>query len=216
MIRVVVADAHPFVRAGLRTIMESSDDVEVVGEAADGIAALEAVERLHPDVLLLDVRARRLDAVEAARLIQGTRLIVLTAVERDDYVLEALRAGASAFVVKNAPAADVLRAVRVVARGEGVFGVSLLRRLLLRATEALPQRLPRVPAWFRDLGDADRDLLILVAQGQSNAEIAASLGMPETLVAARVAELLQRLGLRDRTQAVVQVYETGVLTPVPD
>lgn len=215
MIRAVIADGHPFVRAGLRTIMESSDDVEVVGEAADGIEALEVVERLHPDVLLMDARARRLDAVEAARLLQGTRLIVLTTVERDDYVLAALRAGASAFVVKNAPPADVLRAVRVVARGDGVFGVPLLRRLLLRAADALPPRRPRVPAWFRELGDADRDLLLHVAQGQSNLEIAGSLGVPEALVASRVSELLQRLGMRDRTQVVVRVYETGVLTPLP-
>lgn len=216
MIRVVIADAHPFVRAGLRTVMESSDDVRVVAEAADGIAALEAVERLQPDVLLMDVRARRLDGVEAARLLQGTRLIVLTTVERDDYVLEALRAGASGFLVKNAPPADVLGAVRIVARGNGVFGVSLVRRLVLRAIEKFPPRRPRIPGWFQALSDDDRDLLLHIARGESNLEIATGVGVPEAAIAERVAALLRRLGLRDRTQAVVRVYETGVLTPLPE
>jgi DNA-binding NarL/FixJ family response regulator len=215
MIRVVVADAHPFVRAGLRTVLESAGDIDVVAEAADGVAALEAAERLHPDVLLMELRARRLDAVELARLVQGTRLVVLAATERDDYVVAALRAGASAFVVKNAPATEIVRAVRVVARGDGVFEVSLLQRLLLRAVDALPPRRPRTPAWFRELNDGDRDLLILIAEGRSNADIGESLGTPEAIVAERIADLLVRLGLRDRTQAVVRVYETGVLRPVP-
>ena len=216
MIRVVVADAQQLARAGLRNVIDATDDMTVVGEARDGVTALAAVERLRPDVLLMELRAARLDAVEAARLIQGTRVVVLVSHEQDDYVVDALRAGASAFVVKGGPPAELLHALRTVARGDGMFGLSSMRRLLARVVDALPARRQPQSTWFDTLAETDQDLMIMVARGRTNVEIAGELQVPEELAATRVSDLLQRTGMRDRTQALVRVYETRVLTPVPE
>ena len=212
MIRVVVADAQQLARSGLRTVIDATNDITVVAEARDGITALAAVERLHPDVLLMELRAPRIDAVEAAGLLQGTRLVVLVANEQDGYVVDALRAGASAFVVKGGPPDDLLRAIRTVSRADAVFGVASMRRLLARAVDALPARRQPQSTWFDRLAETDQDLMIMVARGRTNVEIAAELRVPEDLAATRVSDLLQRTGLRDRSQALVRVYETGVLT----
>lgn len=214
MIRVVVADAQRLARSGLRNVIDATNDITVVAEARNGITALAAVERLHPDVLLMELRAPRIDAVEAARLLQGTRLVVLVAGEHDDYVVDALRAGASAFVVKGGPPDDLLRAIRTVSRADGLFGLSSMRRLLARAVEALPARRQAQSQWFDRLAETDQDLMIMVARGRTNVEIAGELKVPEDLAATRVSDLLQRTGMRDRSQAVVRVYETGVLAPV--
>lgn len=214
MIRVVVADSQQLARSALRNVIDATSDITVVGEARDGVTALAAVERLGPDVLLMDLRAPRIDAVEAARLIQGTRLIVLVANEQDDYVVDALRAGASTFVVKGGPPGELLRAIRTVSRADALFGLSSMRRLLARAVDALPARRLPQSRWFDRLAETDQDLMIMVARGRSNVEIADQLNVPEELAATRVTDLLQRTGMRDRSQALVRVYETGVLAPV--
>ena len=214
MIRVVVADAQTLSRSGLRNVIDATGDITVVGETRDGVTALDAVERLRPDVLLMDLRAPRIDAVEVARLIQGTRLVVLVANEQDDYVMDALRAGASAFVLKGGAPDDLLRAIRTVARGDGMFGMPSMRRLLARAVDALPARRQPQSKWFDGLAEPDQDLMIMVARGRTDVEIAGDLKVPEEAAATRVHDLLQRTGMRDRTQALIRVYETGVLTPV--
>ncbi|MBV8528448.1 MAG: response regulator transcription factor [Candidatus Dormibacteraeota bacterium] len=214
MIRVVVADAQQLARSGVRNVIDATSDITVVAEARDGVTALAAVERLQPDLLLMDLRAPRIDAVEAARLIQGTRLVVLVASEQDDYVVDALRAGASAFVVKGGPPDDLLRAIRTVNRADGLFGLPSIRRLLARAVDALPARRPPQSKWFDRLAENDQDLMVMVARGRTNFEIADALKVPEETAATRVSDLLLRTGMRDRSQALVRVYETGVLAPV--
>lgn len=214
MIRVVVADAQQLARSGLRNVIDATSDITVVGEARDGVTALTAVERLRPDVLLMDLRAPRIDAVEAAPLIQGTRLVVLVANEQDDYVVDALRAGASAFVVKGGPPDELLRAIRTVSRAESLFGLPSMRRLLARAVDALPARRQPQSKWFDGLAERDQDLMIMLARGRTNFEIADELKVPEETAATRVTDLLQRTGMRDRSQAVVRVYETGVLASI--
>lgn len=214
MIRVVVADAQQLARSGLRNVIDATNDITVVAEARDGITALAAVESLHPDVLLMELRAPRIDAVEAARLLQGTRLVVLVGNEQDDYVVDALRAGASAFVVKGGPPDDLLRAIRTVSRADGLFGLASMRRLLARAVDAVPARRQPQSKWFDRLAETDQDLMIKVARGRTNVEIAGELNVPEDLAATRVSDLLQRTGMRDRSQALVRVYESGVLAPV--
>ena len=214
MVRVVVADAQQLARSGLRHVIDATNDITVVAEARDGVTALAAVERLNPNVLLMELRAPRIDAVEAARLLQGTRLVVLVASEQDDYVVDALRAGASAFVVKGGPPDDLLRAIRTVARADAMFGLPSMRRLLARAVDALPARRRAQSQWFDRLAETDQDLMIMVARGRTNVEIADELSVPEELAATRVSDLLQRTGMRDRSQAFVRVYETGVLAPV--
>jgi DNA-binding NarL/FixJ family response regulator len=216
VVRVVVADGQLLVRAGLRTVIDATDDIRVVGEAGDGIAALEMVERLRPDVLLMDLRAHGLDAVDAARLLQGTHLIVLTSSEHDEYLVAALREGASAFLLKNAAPQEVVGALRVVVRGDSVFAPARLRRLLARVVEAFPARRPEEPPWFRALSESDRDLVVQVARGRTDHEIAGELGVDDEVAATRVHDLLHRTGMRDRTQALIRVYETGVLTPSAD
>lgn len=216
MIRVVVADAQQLARSALRNVIDATSDITVVGEARDGVTALAAVERLCPDVLLMDLRAPRIDAVEAARLIQGTRLIVLVTNEQDDYVVDSLRAGASAFFVKGGPPDELLRAIRTVSRADALFGLSSMRRLLARAVDALPARRQPQSRWFDRLAETDQDLMIMVARGRTNVEIAGELKVPEETAATRVTDLLERTGMRDRSQALVRVYETGVLAPVSE
>ena len=212
MIRVLIVDDQELVRAGLRTILESGGDISVVGEASDGAAAIDASARLRPDVVLMDIRMPRMDGVEATRRMSDMRVVMLTTFDHDEYVVEALRAGASGFLVKDAPSEELLRAVRVVAAGDALLSPSVTRRMLARVIDAAPH--PRTPPpGFADLTERERDVLALVAHGDSNHEIATRLHVTEATVKTHVSHLLDKLGLRDRVQAVVLAYESGLVTP---
>ena len=212
MIRVLVVDDQELVRAGLRTILESGGDISVVGEASDGAAAVDAATRLRPDVVLMDIRMPRMDGVQATRRMPDTRVVMLTTFDHDEHVVEALRAGASGFLVKDAPSEELLRAVRVVAAGDALLSPSVTRRMLARVVSAGSH--PRTPPpGLSDLTERERDVLALVARGDSNHEIATRLHVTEATVKTHVSHLLDKLGLRDRVQAVVLAYESGLVTP---
>jgi len=212
VIRVLLADDQRLVRSGFRMILKAEPGVEVVGEAADGREAIEQARALAPDVVLMDVRMPNLDGIEATRRIVGEaeapRVIVLTTFDEDEYVFGALRAGASGFLLKDAPEDQLVAAIRVAADGGSLFAPSVTRRLIERfAGHSDP------PAGLADLTDREREVLTLVARGLSNAEIAAELIVSETTVKTHVARMLMKLGLRDRVQAVVLAYEAGIVTP---
>ncbi len=220
-ITVVVADDQRLLRAGFRVILDSEPDMRVVGEAADGEAAVDVVRRRRPDVVLMDIRMPGLDGLAAAERILSepglrTAVVMLTTFDRDEYVFEALRIGASGFLLKDTPADRLLDAVRVAADGDALLAPSITRRLVERfARAARPDAAgphPRLAA----LTAREREVLRLVAGGLSNAEIAAELVLGESTVKTHVARLLSKLGLRDRVQAVVLAYETGFVTPAPD
>ena len=216
MISVVLADDQAMVRAGLRLILSAEPDVKVVGEAADGVEALAAARRLRPDVILMDIRMPRLDGIAATRqLLESqpapTRVVVLTTFDEDSHVYEALRAGASGFLLKNAPPEDLVQAIRVVAAGAALLDPAVTRRVIEEfartpAVAALPAELGR-------LTEREREVLHLLARGLSNAEIAASLVVSEATAKTHVARVLDKLRLRDRVQAVVYAYEHGLIRP---
>jgi DNA-binding NarL/FixJ family response regulator len=215
-ITVVIADDQRMVRSGFRVILEAEDDIKVLGEAGDGAAAVELVRQLSPAVALLDIRMPVLDGLQAARQVielrPATRVLILTTFDADDYVYEALRAGASGFLVKDAPADQLVTAVRCLAAGDALIDPSITRRLITRfalaarRTGGLPPELDRLTA--REL-----DVLRLVARGLSNNEIARELVVEENTVKTHVSRILTKLNLRDRVQAVVVAYETGFITP---
>jgi DNA-binding NarL/FixJ family response regulator len=210
MLRVVIVDDQELVRAGLRMILDAQDDIEVVAEAADGLEAISEVERTDPDVVLMDIRMPNLDGVEATRRLPGRRVLILTTFALDEYVVEALRAGASGFLLKDAPPDELVRAVRVVATGDALLSPSVTRQLLDRVVPKLGSSGP--PASSLDaLTAREREVLILVAQGLSNAEIAERLVVSEATVKSHVSHILEKLGLRDRVQAVVAAYESGLV-----
>ena len=211
MIRVLIVDDQELVRAGFRMILEAQEDISVVAEAADGEAAIAKARNARPDVVLMDIRMPRLDGVEATRRLRDTRVVILTTFDHDEYVVEALRAGASGFLVKDAPPDELVRAVRVVAAGDALLSPAVTRRLLDGVIPRLQAHRP--PAGWQDLTDRERDVLRLVATGQSNTEIATGLQVSEATVKTHVSHLLDKLGLRDRVQAVVLAYETGLVTP---
>jgi DNA-binding NarL/FixJ family response regulator len=211
--RVLVADDHALVRSGIVGLLEAAD-VEVVGEAGDGGAAVEAAARLRPDVVLMDIRMPGLDGIEAtARVAAATdapRVLVLTTFDLDEYVYRALQAGASGFLLKDAPPERLVDAVRTVARGESLLAPSLTRRLIERYLAAPPPGAPtRDPA--ADLTPREREVWLLIARGMSNQEIGRRLFLSEATVKAHVTRLLAKLGLRDRVQAVVAAYESGLV-----
>jgi DNA-binding NarL/FixJ family response regulator len=215
-IRIVLADDQALVRTGFRLILEAEHDLEIVGEAGDGQEALEAARRLRPDVVLMDIQMPRLGGLEATpRVVQEvggrTRVLILTTFEQDDYVFEALRAGASGFLLKNAPAEDLVHAVRIVASGEALLAPSVTRRLIEEfAGRPAPRgQDPRLAS----LTERELDVLRLLAGGLSNAEIAGRLFLGEGTIKTHVSHLLGKLGLRDRVQAVVFAYESGLVTP---
>jgi DNA-binding NarL/FixJ family response regulator len=214
--RVVIADDQQLVRTGFRLILDSEDDLDVVGEAGDGLQAVELVRRERPDVVLMDIRMPELDGIEATRRIlaqdRGTRVLMLTTFDLNEYVYEALRAGASGFLLKDTPAEQLAEGVRIVARGDALLAPSVTRRLLdefAAPRVAEPQVAP--PPGLDELTSRELEVFRLLARGRSNAEIAATLVVSETTVKTHVARVLMKLGIRDRVQAVVLAYETGVV-----
>jgi len=216
-VRVVVADDQPVVRTGFRTILEAAG-IEVVAEAGDGREAVAAAGRSGPDVVLMDIRMPELDGIEATRQLAGpdvadpVRVLVLTTFDLDDYVYEALRAGASGFLLKDVGREELVAAVRVVAAGEALLAPSVTRRLLEEFARR-PARERPPPASLDALTPREREVLALVARGRSNAEIAAELYVGEATVKSHVAHLLMKLGLRDRIHAVIHAYDVGLVRP---
>jgi DNA-binding NarL/FixJ family response regulator len=215
-ITVVIADDQRMVRSGFRVILEAEDDITVLGEAGDGAAAVELVRQLSPAVALLDIRMPVLDGLQAARQVialqPATRVLILTTFDADDYVYEALRAGASGFLLKDAPADQLVTAVRCLAAGDALIDPSITRRLITRF--ALAARHPDgLPPEVNRLTARELDVLRLVARGLSNNEIARELVVEENTVKTHVSRILTKLNLRDRVQAVVLAYETGFITP---
>ena len=216
-LRVVLADDQELVRAGFRVILGTEDGIEVVGEAGDGLAAVELVERLRPDVVLMDVQMPGVDGLEATRRILGAatpdrpvKVVILTTFDREDYLFEALRRGASGFLLKNASPEDLVDAVRVVARGDALLSPEVTRRVVARFTTAAPSAPASRPP---ELTDREFEVLVALARGASNAEIADELFLGESTVKTHVSRVLAKLGLRDRTHAVVFAYENGIVAP---
>ncbi|ATO13830.1 DNA-binding response regulator [Micromonospora sp. WMMA2032] len=219
-VRVLLVDDQHLVRSGFRIILEVEDDIEVVGEAADGERAVAMAAALRPDVVLMDVEMPVLDGLAATRRItddatgDGPAVLILTTFDRDDYLFAALRAGASGFLLKNGTPEDLVEAVRVVARGEGLIAPALTRRVI--STFARPGAAPPDPrhdAATAELTPREREVLALVARGASNAEVAAVLHVGEATVKTHVSRVLAKLGLRDRVQAVIFAYEHGIVRP---
>jgi DNA-binding NarL/FixJ family response regulator len=213
MIRVLLADDQGLVRAGFRMILRAEPDIDVVGEAADGREAIERTRELAPDVVLMDIRMPGLDGIEATRRVTGLerppRVLVVTTFDLDEYVYESLRAGASAFLLKDAPEQQLVAAVRVVADGGSLFSPSVTRRLIEEFARAAS---PSAPA-LAELTSRELEVLHLIARGRSNGEIAQELVVSEHTAKTHVASILQKLGLRNRVQAVVFSYENGLVRP---
>jgi DNA-binding NarL/FixJ family response regulator len=217
MISVLIADDQALVRGGLRMIVDAQEDMEVLGEAGNGAEAIAIAERLEPDVVLMDIRMPELDGIAGtARLAERgpakTRVLVLTTFDEDQVVYDAMRAGASGFLLKSAPPAQLAEAIRVIAAGEALLAPSITRRLV----EDFVRRPPPgsdAPVELTELTDREREVLALVARGLSNSEIAAELVVSEATVKTHVNRLLGKLSLRDRVQAVVLAYETGFVQP---
>jgi len=215
-VRVLIADDQQLVRSGFRMILESEEGLDVVAEAADGREAVAAVRRLKPDVALIDLRMPVMDGIAATAEIVAddqvpTRILVVTTFDTDEHVYAALRAGASGFVLKDAPPEELASAVRVVAAGEAMLAPSVTRRVIEEFTRISPEPGARIP--LEDLTDRELEVLRLLARGLSNAEIAAELTIGETTVKTHVGNILMKLDIRDRAQAVVAAYESGLVTP---
>jgi DNA-binding NarL/FixJ family response regulator len=212
-LRVLLADDQDLVRAGFRVILGMEDDIEVIGEAGDGLAAIDLATRLQPDVVLMDVQMPGVDGLEATRRVLGsvdTRVVILTTFDREDYLFEALRAGASGFLLKNASPEDLVEAVRIVARGDALLAPEVTRRVIARFTAPAPPAPAHRPP---ELTDREFEVLVQLARGASNAEIAKELYLGETTVKTHVSRVLTKLALRDRTHAVVFAYENGIVAP---
>jgi DNA-binding NarL/FixJ family response regulator len=216
MIRVLIADDQELVRAGFRMILELQDDIEVVGEAGDGRDAVEAARTLDPDVVLMDVRMPDTDGIEATRRLLASggraRVLMLTTFDADDYVYDAMKAGASGFLLKNAPPAQLVAAIRATAQGEAQIAPEIVRRMVDEFVRRPPPGTTK-PASLAELSERELDVLKLIARGLSNAEIAAALFLSEATVRTHVSRILAKLDVRDRTQAVVVAYETGLVRP---
>ena len=209
-LRVVIADDQPLMRAGFRAVLEATGSIEVVAEAATGEEAVRAASELRPDVVLMDIRMPGMDGIEATRRLPRQRVLILTTFGLDDYIVDALRAGASGFLLKDAPTQDVVAAVRAVAAGDAVLSPGVTRRLLDQVGRRLPAAVSRAPA---TLTDREHEVLRMLAGGLTNAEIAEALVVSEATVKSHVSSLLRKLGLRDRVQAVIYAYETGLIRP---
>jgi DNA-binding NarL/FixJ family response regulator len=218
-VRVLLCDDQALVRSGFRMVLEAREDMEVVGEAENGAGALELAARCRPDVILMDVRMPVMDGVEATRRLARTgtsaRIVILTTFDSDEYVYEALRAGASGFLLKDVQPAQLVDAVRVVARGEALLAPTVTRRLLDRFAHTLPDSSRTAPTALAELTERELEVLTLLASGLSNAELAERLFVSETTVKTHVSSILRKLGLRDRVQAVVLAYQAGLVRPPP-
>ena len=212
-LRLLIADDQLLVRAGFRKLLDGEEGLEVVGEAADGVEAVAESKRLRPDVVLMDIRMPRLDGIEATRRVvrdgSAGAVLVLTTYDLDEYVFQALQAGASGFLLKDSPPDDLISAVRVVARGDALLAPAITRRLIAEFTA----RAVRVPDPLPEISARERDVLVGVARGLTNAELANTLFIGEATVKTHVSSLLAKLGCRDRVQLVVRAYEAGVVVP---
>ena len=218
MTTVMVVDDQALVRTGFTMILGAEPDLEVIGEASDGAEAVQTARRLRPDVVLMDIRMPVMDGVEATRLLAGPevtdplRVLILTTFDLDEYVFDALRAGASGFLLKDTPPEDLAAAVRIVADGDALLAPSITRRLVAEFASR-PEPVPVSHEGLDQLTDREREVLGLMARGRSNAEIATELFVGETTVKTHVGRILMKLHLRDRVQAVVLAYETGLVRP---
>jgi DNA-binding NarL/FixJ family response regulator len=212
-LRVLIADDQPLMRAGFRAVLEATGEIEVVAEAGDGLEAVRAARAARPDVVLMDIRMPNLDGIEAIKQLPGHRVLVLTTFGLDDYIVEALRAGASGFITKDVPVEELIRAVRVIASGDALLTPAVTRQLLDRVARRLPAPLSHGPEQLEELTEREREVLELLARGLSNAEIAHALVIGEATVKTHVSNVLMKLGLRDRVQAVVLAYEIGLIRP---
>jgi DNA-binding NarL/FixJ family response regulator len=212
MIRVLLADDQELARAGLEMLLSGLDDIEVVGHAANGEQAVEAAARLRPDVVLMDVRMPGVDGIEATRRIDGPAVIILTTFDLDDYVFGAFRAGASGFLLKDAPRERIIEAVRSAAAGEGLIAPSVTRRLIEHFARVPEGEVTR-PQALAELTPRELEVLQLIARGLSNAELAERLVVSEKTVKTHVSSILMKLDLRDRVQAVILAYEAGIVVP---
>ena len=220
-VRILIADDQALVRAGFRMILEAEPNIEVIGEATDGLEAVKLSAELKPDVVLMDIRMPELDGLEATRRVLGAepppgeelpRVLMLTTFDLNEYVYEALRAGASGFLLKDVPAEQLIAGIHVVARGEALLAPSITRRLIEEFAKTKPSDAPPPPS-LDELTPRELDVFRQLARGMSNAEIAAELIVSETTVKTHVARLLMKLGVRDRVQAVVIAYESGLVSP---
>ena len=213
--RVLVVDDQELVRSGFCAILDAADGITVVGEAANGEAAVSAAAH-HPDVVLMDIRMPGMDGLEATRVLTrgspAPKVVMLTTFDLDEYVYEALRAGASGFLLKDSPRADLIAAVRAAAAGDAMLAPSVTRRLIEAFARRPPEAAP-APSRLASLTAREREVLVLLARGSSNIEIAAALFVSEATVKTHVGNLLAKLGLRDRVQAVILAYETGIVVP---
>jgi len=210
-VRVIVADDQSMVRAGFRLLLRSEADIEVVAEAENGLEAIEKTERFKPDVVLMDIRMPTLDGLEATRRIlaadESVRVLILTTFDLDEYIYEALRVGASGFVLKDDPPEQLIAAVRTVAAGDALLSPAITKRVIRQFTRI---HRPAPPKELDELTAREKDILRLIAEGLSNTEIGQRLYISETTVKTHVTHILQKLGLRDRVQAVVLAYQTGI------
>jgi len=218
VVRVLIVDDQPLMRTGFRMILEAEPDLTVVGQGADGYEAIELAAQVRPDVVLMDIRMPRMDGIEATRRLAGpgacdpVKVLILTTFDLDELVVGALRAGASGFLLKDAPPEDLVDAIRIVARGDALIDPSVTRRLLDRFANSFPIEEIK-PAALDHLTARELEVLSLVARGLSNAEIAEHLVVSDTTVKTHVGRILAKLDLRDRVQAVVFAYETGIVQP---
>jgi DNA-binding NarL/FixJ family response regulator len=212
-LRVVIADDQPLMRAGFKAVLEATGTIEIVAEAGDGAEVIAAAEAQRPDVILMDIRMPGIDGIEATRRLPRHRILVLTTFGLDEYIVDALRAGASGFLTKDAPAAELVAAVRAVAAGDAVLSPAITRQLLDRVARRLPRPSGATAGDTDALTDREREVLQLVSAGMSNAEIAQALVVAEPTVKTHVSNLLGKLGLRDRVQAVIYAYEHGLVEP---
>jgi DNA-binding NarL/FixJ family response regulator len=212
-LRVVIADDQPMMRAGFKAVLEAAGDIDVVAEAGTGAEAVDAARQHSPDVVLMDIRMPEMDGIEATRRLPRQRILILTTFGLDEYIIDALRAGASGFLLKDAPTAEVVQAVRAVAAGDAVLSPSITRQLLDQVGRRLPAPVDRAPDALAQLTEREREVLRMLAAGLANAEIAEALVVSEATVKSHVSNLLGKLGLRDRVQAVIFAYESRLIAP---
>jgi DNA-binding NarL/FixJ family response regulator len=216
-IRVLLVDDQPLLRTGFRMILSAEPDLAIVGEAGDGASGVEAARKLKPDVVLMDIRMPGMDGIQATRALAGpgvedpAKVLILTTFGLDEYVVEALRAGASGFLLKDSPPEDLVEAIKIVAAGEALLAPSITRRLLDRVATRLPPATDATIPALAELTEREMEVLKLVARGLSNAEIAEKLVVSETTVKTHVSRVLAKLDLRDRVQAVILAYESGLV-----